>query len=245
MLLSAVVAITGIGLPIGLSFVLQHLLDIQPLQAFAAGAALCSTSLGTTFTVLTTSGLIDSRLGVVLTSAAMMDDVVGLVMVQIISTLGTSRGSFGAPTIVRPIFVSIAYAVLTPLICAYVVAPVTRLLIGKTPKEDNTAMRAYLTSKPACFVYETLFLIAMVTSATYAGTSGLFAAYLAGAVASWHDTVVYSAGQSSQRSTHDIQPSRSEEQTIDETCRCSNVLSVSNNAFCHSNECLMPLKIFN
>ena len=47
------------------------------MQAFAAGASLCSTSLGTTFSVMQASGLSTTRTGVVLTSAAMMDDVVG------------------------------------------------------------------------------------------------------------------------------------------------------------------------
>jgi Kef-type K+ transport system membrane component KefB len=75
--LSAGVALTGISLPIGLSYVLLKLCDATLLQAFAAGAALCSTSLGTTFTVLSTSGLVKTRMGVVLASAAMMDDVVG------------------------------------------------------------------------------------------------------------------------------------------------------------------------
>jgi Kef-type K+ transport system membrane component KefB len=75
--LSSCVALTGIALPIALSYCLMLFADATPLQAFAAGAALCSTSLGTTFTVIETSGLRHTRLGVVLTSAAMMDDVVG------------------------------------------------------------------------------------------------------------------------------------------------------------------------
>lgn len=75
--LASGVAATGIALPIGLSYVLLLLADATPLQAFAAGAALCSTSLGTTFTVMQTSGLSTTRMGVVLTTAAMLDDVVG------------------------------------------------------------------------------------------------------------------------------------------------------------------------
>jgi Kef-type K+ transport system membrane component KefB len=71
--LSSLVAIIGIGTPMALSFTLQGFMpDITPVQAFAAGAALCSTSLGTTFTILSTSGLNQSRVGVVLSSAAMM-----------------------------------------------------------------------------------------------------------------------------------------------------------------------------
>ena len=115
--LSTCVAATGIAAPIGLSFaVLGPLAGATPLQAFAAGAALCSTSLGTTFTVLGTSGLVATRLGSVLTTAAMMDDVVGLVMVQIVSSLGSGSGSGATSslepaTVLRPILVSVASAV--------------------------------------------------------------------------------------------------------------------------------------
>ena len=56
----------------------------------------------------------------------------------------------------------------------------------------------------------------MVSSATYAGTSGLFAAYLAGAVASWYDTIVYKARLPSRETTQDTQPSHLAEQTSDE-----------------------------
>ncbi|OAA52913.1 Cation/H+ exchanger [Cordyceps fumosorosea ARSEF 2679] len=99
--LSSWVAMTGIVFPIGLSFVLRYSFEATPLQCFAAGAALSSTSLGTTFTVLSTSGLARSRLGVVLTSAAMMDDVIGLVMVQIISNLGQNSSSFDSKVVRR------------------------------------------------------------------------------------------------------------------------------------------------
>ncbi|WVO13730.1 hypothetical protein L204_101352 [Cryptococcus depauperatus] len=55
--LSTGVAIAGIGLPMGLSFILRDLIHATSIQCFAAVAALCSTSLGTTFTVLGSSGL--------------------------------------------------------------------------------------------------------------------------------------------------------------------------------------------
>ena len=55
-----------------------------------------------------------------LSSAAMMDDVVGLVMVQVISNLGESRDSFGAVTVVRPLAVSVGLAIAVPLICRFI-----------------------------------------------------------------------------------------------------------------------------
>ncbi|KAK5717113.1 hypothetical protein LTR15_009002 [Elasticomyces elasticus] len=194
LLLSSAVAITGIALPIGLSFVLQRLLSITPVEAFAAGAALCSTSLGTTFTVLKTSGLTESRLGVVLTSAAMMDDVVGLVMVQIISSLGEAASSFSATTVIRPVFVSIAFAVVVPAACKLLVLPVTKWCYAQGLPSAKPAGLAYLATRQARFVAHTLFLIAMVAGSTYAGTSNLFAAYLTGAVVTWHDSVIDGLG---------------------------------------------------
>lgn len=53
----------------------------------------------------------------------MMDDVVGLVMVQIISSLGASS-DFTAVTVIRPVFVSIAFGVLVPLICLFFAKPI-------------------------------------------------------------------------------------------------------------------------
>ena len=110
----------------GLSFILMHLLAATPLQAFAAGAALSSTSIGTTFTILSTTELAKTRLGVVLGSAAMMDDVMGLVMVQIISNLGGSGGSgssgFDPVIVIRPILVAFGFAIGLLLICRFGVA---------------------------------------------------------------------------------------------------------------------------
>lgn len=182
--LSSAVALTGLGAPIGISFVLLGLLPLSPVQAFAAGAALCSTSLGTTFTVLATSGLTESRLGVILTSAAMMDDVVGLIMVQIISSLGAGS-SFTEITVIRPVFVSIAFAVLIPLICLFIAKPAMQGACNYLERPPNARYRAICYSPKAALVYQTGILLAMITGATYAGTSNLFAAYLAGASVTW------------------------------------------------------------
>jgi Kef-type K+ transport system membrane component KefB len=188
LLLSSGVALTGIAVPIGLSYTLQGLLGATPVQAFAAGAALCSTSLGTTFTVLNASGLSASRLGVVLTSAAMMDDVVGLVMVQVISNLGGDN--FSWVTIVRPVLVSVAFAVIAPLVCLFFVKPVTLRLNQYREAHSPGGLDTSLKRKGTAFVLHTLLLVGLVTAATYAGTSNLFAAYIAGASISWWDSEV-------------------------------------------------------
>lgn len=174
----------------GLSFVLQKLSGATPLQSFAAGAALCSTSLGTTFTVLRSTGLVKSRLGVVLTSAAMMDDVVGLVMVQIISNLGSSGTNISAITIVRPLLVSVAFAVCAPLVCVFMAKPFTLWLNSQRMKHRQGLINRLLNKGGAPWIIHTSILIGCIAGSTYAGTSNLFAAYIAGAAISWWDSEV-------------------------------------------------------
>lgn len=188
LLLSSAVALTGIAVPIALSYSLQGLLGATPLQAFAAGAALCSTSLGTTFTVLASSGLSPTRLGIVLTSAAMMDDVVGLIMVQVISNLGGD--SISAITVVRPVLVSVAFAVIVPLACRFLVKPITMVLNQYRKTHRDARISKLLSLRSAAFTFHTSLLVALVAGASYAGTSNLFAAYIAGAAISWWDSEV-------------------------------------------------------
>jgi hypothetical protein len=195
----------------GLSFVLQKLSGATPLQSFAAGAALCSTSLGTTFTVLRSTGLTKSRLGVVLTSAAMMDDVVGLVMVQIISNLGSSSKSISAVTVVRPLLVSIAFAVCAPLVCVLISKPFTLWLNSRRTKHPQGAINFLLSKRGTPWIIHTCILTGCVAGSTYAGTSNLFAAYIAGASISWWDSEV--PHLSCETSTTDMSPTMRNETT--------------------------------
>ena len=187
---------TGIGVPIALSFVLGTLVGVSNLECFAAGAALCSTSLGTTFTVLRSSGLSQSRLGVVLASAAMLDDVVGLVMVQVVANLGASGASISATTVLRPVLVSLGFAAVTPLVCIVLVKPATLLLNSYRQTSPGSRVDRALRTRSAALGFHTGLLLALVTASSYAGTSNLFAAYIAGAVISWWDAEVPHVGSS-------------------------------------------------
>ncbi|KAI7974925.1 hypothetical protein EIK77_001678 [Talaromyces pinophilus] len=190
--LSIAVALTGILTPIALSFVLKELVSASSLQAFAAGAALSATSLGTTFTILSTTNLISTRLGTVTTCAAMLDDVVGLVMVQVIANLGGSNTSFDPITVIRPVFVSIGFGVGVFVLCSFCLRPILKYFLTKGNK-----IPGFLKTAQFAFLAHTLILVGMVAGATYAGTSSLFAAYLSGVIVKWFDEV------SAESKTHD------------------------------------------
>ena len=174
--LSTLVALTGIAVPIGLSFLLGPLAGATPLQCFAAGAALSATSLGTTFSILSTAGFVNTRLGTVLTSAAMMDDVIGLVMIQVVASLGRSGGKISGEAVGRPIGASIGLLLVVWL---------GTWLLGKLLLGRKYGTR--LSGTHGKFVMQTGILIALVVVASYAGSSVLFAAFLAGGAIGWWD----------------------------------------------------------
>ncbi|KAF8153072.1 Sodium/hydrogen exchanger family-domain-containing protein [Crassisporium funariophilum] len=168
--LSVVVGLTGVALPVALSLLLLHVgYGYSLLQAFAAGAALCSTSLGTTLALLSVEWR-KTRVGAVLLSAALLDDVVGLVIAAIIQNLSFSSG-ISWLTIVRPILVSLAFGLLTPL-SAY-------LLHRASLKLPSSWMHRIYSTDIQLFLIVSI-LSAFVAGSKYAGTSEIFGAYLAG-----------------------------------------------------------------
>lgn len=177
--LSMIGAATGVIFPIGLSYLLLFLgFGFGAVETFIIGAALSTTSLGTTFAVIggasKTIDLSQTRVGAVLVSAAVIDDVSGLVMSSIIGQLGGIQGGQDVNLgwlIGRPILASILMAVLTPALSKYVLAPFFRKYI------ENRFARYDHLSNVGLMV---LVLCAFISIAAYAGTSILFGSFLAG-----------------------------------------------------------------
>ncbi|KAL1750904.1 Sodium/hydrogen exchanger family-domain-containing protein [Schizophyllum commune] len=170
--LSVVTALTGIMFPIGFSFFLLYFgYGYTVLEAFAAGASLSSTSLGTTLALLPTR-MRRTRVGAVLMSAALLDDVAGLVIAAIIVQLADNGSTGTVPwyVIVRPILVSLAFAGGVPVL-AYAVRAIA---------PQGLLRRPSFCSPPAQLLLLVAVLSGVVAGANYAGTSELFGAYLAG-----------------------------------------------------------------
>jgi nitrogen fixation-related uncharacterized protein len=202
--MSVSVATIGLLMPIALSFILLALpfksgdgtLYPSPLAGFSAGASLCSTSLGTTFAILSSANMQKTRVGVVLVGAAMMDDVVGLVMVNIVTTLGS--GGTGGWLIARPIAASFGMLLVTLSLGPYVLRPVWRWITSysqvggavvsaensKSTLRQNTT-RVIHRIPHLGFLLSTAVLITYVTIALFIDASVLFAAFIAGGVVSF------------------------------------------------------------
>jgi Kef-type K+ transport system membrane component KefB len=171
-------AATGVLCPIGFSYLLLYLgFGYGAVETFIIGAALSATSLGTTFAVISSASkdvdLSQTKVGAVLVSAAVIDDVTGLVMSSVIHDLGSiaSGGNVNLGWLIgRPIVASAAMAIFTPVLTKWVFAPVFRRYIEKHfHKFDNLSN----------IILMSLVLSAFISIAAYAGTSILFGAFLA------------------------------------------------------------------
>jgi Kef-type K+ transport system membrane component KefB len=86
------VAMVGVALPFALGYASCRLLHVSHLSAIVTGAALTATSVGVTARVLSDLGLMHLPESQVVLGAAVCDDVVGLVILAVVSdlTLGHS-----------------------------------------------------------------------------------------------------------------------------------------------------------
>lgn len=132
-----------------------------------------------------------------------MDDVVGLVMIQVVAELGS--GVVSGATVGRPVGASVGLLVCVVVGSRWVVGPLWRRFGGAGQKGHgkigDAISRMEIGVGQKAFLVHTGVLLALVSGASYAGTSVLFAAFLAGAAVSWWDKVVTTSFESPSTST--------------------------------------------
>ncbi|KAG8762449.1 Hsp70 ATPase ssc1 [Ceratobasidium sp. 428] len=206
------VAWSGIGLPIGLSMLTLHFgYRYSLLESFIVGAALSATSLGTTFAIMASFrfpaphpdnhalnelnqpreesnasskqvGLGSTRAGTILIGAAILDDIVGLVISSVVSNLGPTRSSnISGWVIARPIVSSIILLLVTTILARFVCPILINLLV--TPTQLLRIRSGWATQAPNLMLFVFILIVsAYVTIAHYAGSSMLIGAFCAGAL---------------------------------------------------------------
>jgi Kef-type K+ transport system membrane component KefB len=144
-------------------------------------------TLGDTHTNITASAVdySQTRIGTVLVSAAVLDDVCGLVLVSVIHNLrgiaGDDGGTGGTSLgwiIGRPVLASGLMALLTPALTKFVAGPLYRRFVA--PRLVRFADVTHVFN----IMLMAVVLCAFLAIAAYAGASMLFGAFLAGAFVS-------------------------------------------------------------
>ena len=134
------VAVVGVVLPFALGYGVAHALGLEMLPAIVAGAALTATSVGITARVFSDLGQLKSVEGQIVLGAAVIDDVIGLVILAIVSDLvaGNPPSVLGVAKTTGIAFGFLAAAVLL----GKLIIPRVFAIVSRTGKEQTLASMA-------------------------------------------------------------------------------------------------------
>lgn len=183
-LISTFMAIAGVSVPlvlglcISLPFMGSGLVDgsfTSVVQGLFVGTILTATSVAITVSVLKELGKINTRIGTILVSAAIIDDVIGMVVLSVMTGLGTAGG--GAQLSGFDWFKAQWWGTLIMIVAFFVLAIVAGIglhyLFKWMDKKWPSTHRLALFGLATCFVYafvaEEVFGVADITGAYFAG----------------------------------------------------------------------------
>ena len=163
-----VVAVVGMALPFVGGYLVTRAAGFPTLTAVFVGAALTATSIGITSRVLSEIGMLATREGQIILGAAVADDVLGLVILAVVSQLAAT-GSVGMGTAIRAAGLSFGF-----LVVAIVVGvPLGRFLVRFV---HGARVRGVLVAAAIAFA-----LLAAL-GAEKAGSAAIVGAFAAGLV---------------------------------------------------------------
>jgi len=134
---AAAVAVTGVILPFVLGYFVGRALGLTLIPAIVGGAALTATSVGITARVFSDLGQLKSAEGQIVLGAAVIDDVIGLVILAIVSDLVAGN----APSVLGVVRATgIAFGFLAAVVfVGRLVVPWLFARIASTGKENTLA----------------------------------------------------------------------------------------------------------
>ena len=121
------VALVGVALPFGFGYGVAMLLGLATVPAIVCGAALTATSIGISARTLSDLSQLDTAEGQIVLGAAVLDDIVGLVILSVVSALvGGAALSMGSITLTTAI--AIGFVVAAVVLGSLLVPPIFRAI---------------------------------------------------------------------------------------------------------------------
>ena len=121
------VAIIGVILPFAGGFAFGQLMGLTMMLSIFLGAALTATSVGITARVLSDLGHLQDDESQIILGAAVVDDVIGLVLLTLVGTLATG-GDLTLPGVTRVVLVAFGFVILAILIGSKLAPALIRLI---------------------------------------------------------------------------------------------------------------------
>jgi Kef-type K+ transport system membrane component KefB len=170
--IATAVAISGVIIPLIAGYGIATAWGSPFAEAMFTGAAFVATSVGITAQVLANKGVLRARSSQIILAAAVIDDVLGLIVLAIVS--GAVRKQLR--------FLDLAITALLPIVFTIVVAKWGTSTVGRAaPRIEKRIQHA-----EAQFHIAMLILFALAAAAIYVGVAAIVGAFLAGMVLSEH-----------------------------------------------------------
>ncbi|MCU1232288.1 MAG: sodium/hydrogen exchanger [Candidatus Solibacter sp.] len=160
------VAVAGVILPFFMGWAIALFFGQPQIESIFVGSAMVATSVGITAQVLAARGLLDTRAARIILAAAVIDDVLGLLVLALVS--GLARGSVNYLELAATAAAAIAFTVLV----AHFGTRTVRHVIPR--------MQARMRVAEAEFALSMTLLFALSVLAVYAGVAAIVGAFLAG-----------------------------------------------------------------
>lgn len=161
------VAVLGVILPFLLGWGILLAAHHSQLEAIFMGAAMVATSVGITAQVLSGMGLLKHRTARIILAAAVIDDVLGLLVLAVVSSMGAGQGID---------FLGLATTSAVSLGFVIAVAKWGTPTVNWALPRMQRSMRV----QESEFALAVCFLFAMALLATYSGVAAIVGAFLAG-----------------------------------------------------------------
>ncbi|MGB7062592.1 MAG: cation:proton antiporter [Candidatus Zixiibacteriota bacterium] len=164
---SSVVAILGVILPFFFGYLFTLTSDHTTVEAMFIGAAMVATSVGITARVFADLGILDSRVAKVMLGAAVIDDILALLVLAVVTGLGQG---------------AISYVKITLLTLEAAGFIIFLTIIGKGLIPRLGPFLGFFKTKNAPFALALLFCLGLSAVASYIDLAAIVGAFMAGMV---------------------------------------------------------------
>lgn len=161
-----IVAVLGVILPFVLGWAVMMLAGVSRIEAIFVGAAMVATSVGITAQVLASKGLLQARASQIILAAAVIDDVLGLLVLALVSSM--AEGHINLAALATTGLIAGGFTV---LVAKYG----TRTLQHIMPKVERR-----LAVEEAQFHLALVVLFGLALLAVFVGVAAIVGAFLAG-----------------------------------------------------------------
>ncbi|MEM0448553.1 MAG: cation:proton antiporter [Methanomassiliicoccales archaeon] len=170
---AALVAVLGVIVPFFVGLALMLILQHSVLEALFVGAAMVATSVGITAYVLKDLGMMETIEAKVILGAAVIDDVLGLIVLSMVSGIAIG-GSLNIIDIAVVAALAVAFVLLIMFITAMV--PKARSRLNQRPESHRKGLHKHISPLPFALVV----CFGLSALASYLNLAAIVGAFLAG-----------------------------------------------------------------